>query len=135
MMTIYWLLILKTFTCWCDCSIGMLLNTHFLLGSDNGIFEEISEFKKYFFCIHILHWSEILERQIVYISCFLSRKWHTLSWLIWWNSWNKLLVLYTCIIGNSYHTVFWQESSNSNGQHFPFISSKQTTTFISNLWT
>jgi len=34
-----------------------------------------------------------------------------------------------------YHTVFWKESSNSIGQHFLLISTKQTTTSISNLWT
>ena len=134
MMTIYWLLILKTCTCWCDCNIGMLLNTHFLLGSDNGIFEEISEFKKSFFAF-ISFTDKKFWNNKLFTYLVLSCKWHTLSWLIWWNSWNKLLVLYTCIIGNSYHTVFWQEISNSNGQHFPLISSKQTTTFISNLWT
>ena len=101
MMTISWLLILKTFNYWCDCfishSIGMLLTTIFYWLLTMVFFKKKTVFKKSFFAFisstNKKFWN---ERSFTYLV--VSCKWHTLSLLILWNSWNNLLVLYTCII-------------------------------------
>ena len=107
----------------------------FFIGFWNGIFEEKKDVNFFFFFFFSFisftdqkFWNEKLCTYLV-VSC----KWQyiTLSLLILRNS----FILFTHNLQlHLYHTVFWKESSNINGHHFHLISTKQTTTSISNLW-